>query len=134
MLILLGIFAALAVITALSWLIETLVEKFIGAPLDIFFPQWKKYKPLLMYVPVGLGIGAAFIYQFDIVYLLGLFMELILTSISEELGKAVTLPVAIPITVMGKIITGFAIGAGSNYLHEYIGRHFKKPVDPNEKP
>jgi len=134
MLIVLGIFASLLIITALSWMIETLVEKFIGAPLDIFFPEWKKYKPLLMYVPVALGIWAAFIFNFDLLYLLGLFMEIILKSISDELGRAVIMPIAIGITVFGKVITGFAIGAGSNYLHTLIQKWFKKPVDPNEKP
>ncbi|MCJ7623956.1 MAG: hypothetical protein MUO76_10670 [Anaerolineaceae bacterium] len=56
------------------------------------------------------------------------------TMISQELGQVALLPVIIPITIFGKVITGLAIGRGSTYLHDLIGKWFKNPTLPEEQP
>ena len=100
--ILLGIFL-------LAFLVESLVEYLFGALFD-HVPGITPYKWVLMYVAMAVGILGAFVYQFDLIYLIGLYVK-----------------AGIATTVFGIILTGAAIGRGANYLHDLVQRYFIKP-------
>ena len=106
----------------LGFMIEALVEYLI-APWFDNFPKFTKWKWLQMYVAMAVGLVAAFIYQLDLVNLLSRFL-------SETTGSGEF----IPITTFGLIITGIAIGRGSNFLHDIFTKFFTKNateiVDP----
>lgn len=98
----------LIVILALSFLVETLVEWIFGTIFDKI-PALAPHKWALMYIAIGVGILGAFIYRFDLLAIL---------------GEAVGADPKIDITWYGITITGGAIGKGSNYLHDFIVKHF----------
>lgn len=102
--------AILGVILLLAFLVETLVEYF-AAPVFDKIPKLTAAKWSLMYVAMAVGIFGAFVYSFDLLYLLG-----------QLLG------VAVPQTPYGIVITGMAIGRGSNYLHDILTKFFTKPT------
>jgi hypothetical protein len=92
---------------ALAFLVEAFVEYFIGAWFDKY-PKLAPYKWLLAYVSALAGIGLSLYYSLD---LLSLIM-------------------ANDVTVVGMILTGMAIGRGSNFLHQFVSTFFpaKKAV------
>jgi len=100
------IFGTLVVIIAVAFLVETLVEALFGRVVD-HIPVLKPYKWALFYVAVAVGILGAFVYQFDLIYLLAKAME---TPILK--------------TEFGITITGIAIGMGSVYIHQFISKFF----------
>jgi len=65
---------------------------------------------------IGVGIAGALIYRFDVIFLLGQYLQ--------EFAGA---PLLIPITGFGIVITGVAIGKGSNYIHDLWKRFLVKP-------
>jgi hypothetical protein len=104
-----GVFAVLGVILLLAFLIESLVEYLFGAIAE-HVPALKPYEWLLMYVAMAVGILGAWIYQFDLISLCSRLLDVFL-----------------PPTVFGVIISGMAIGRGSNFIHEIVSKWFKKP-------
>jgi len=106
----------LAVITAIAFLIETLVEAIVG-PLFDHVSALTKFKWALMYIAIAAGVVAAFVYQFDLPSILGDFLYPYTNA-------------KIPITPFGIVLTGLAIGKGSNYLHGFVQRFFVKPTQP----
>jgi len=100
------VLGVLAVILALAFLVETLIEALFGRIVD-HFPVLQPYKWTLIYFAVVAGIIGAFVYQFDLLYLLFMFM-------------------GIPGQVMtyGIVITGIAIGMGAGYIHQFISKFF----------
>jgi len=98
----------------LAFIIETLVE-FLVAPLFNNFTKLTKFKWMQMYIACAVGIASAFIYQLDLVSLLSQFLS--------QISESVTI---ISITPFGIIITGAAIGRGSNYLHDLVMKFFTK--------
>lgn len=94
--------AILGIIFFLAFLVETLVEA-IAAPVYDHFPKLAPYKWTQRFLALAVGIGGAFVYRFDLLYLLGLWMK-------QE----------IPLTPYGITITGLAIGMGAGYLHDAI--------------
>jgi len=105
----LSVLSLLAVIFLLAFLVESLVEFAFGKIFENF-PKISKHKWALMYIAMAVGIIGAFVYEFDLLYLLGQFLG-----------------VEIPMTVFGKVITGAAIGRGSNYIHDLVNKYFVKP-------
>ena len=103
------VLAILAVIFLLAFLTESLVEYLFGALMD-HIPAITPYKWLLMYVAAGVGVAGAFIYQFDLLHLLGDFVE-----------------APVPVHWFGMLLTGFAIGRGASYLHDLVSKYFVKP-------
>ena len=104
-----NVFAILAVIFLLSFLVESLVEYLFGQ----FFshiPSLNPYSWTLMYISAIVGVVAAFVYQFDLISLLGSYV-----------GQP------IPINSLGIVLTGLAIGRGANYLHDLVAKFFVKP-------
>ena len=102
----------------LSFLIESMVEYIFGTPMA----KIEKLKPftwLLMYVSMAAGVGLCFYYKLDLVALLPTWLA--------ELTKS---NAAYEPTVIGHILSGLAIGRGSNYLHQVMTKFF--PVKPTE--
>lgn len=99
----------LVVIFFLAFLIESLVEYLFGQPFE-HLPALAKHKWLLMYIAAIVGVLGAWVYSFDLISLLG-----------------VSIGMAIPVTWFGIILTGLAIGRGSNFLHDLVSKFFVKP-------
>jgi hypothetical protein len=104
-----NVLLVLLIMVLVAFLIETLVE-FIFAPIFKKWPKLAPYKDFVMYVAIATGVLAAFLYNFDLIFLL-----------ASYLGAA-----GFAVTIFGKIITGIAIGKGSNYLHDLIQKYFVK--------
>jgi hypothetical protein len=73
-----------------------------------------------MYIACAVGIGAAFLYQLDLISLL-----------SKYLAQTSAIDFQFPVTIIGLILTGAAIGRGSNYLHDLVMKWFTKTVLTN---
>ena len=100
----------------IAFLIETLVE-YLFAPFFNNISSLKKFKWLQMYIAMAIGLVAAFIYNLDLIYLLAQFLSEISGTISS-----------LPVTEFGIIVTGAAIGRGSNFLHDLYDKYFTKAV------
>lgn len=104
------VFATMGLVFLLAFLVETLVE-FIFGTIAGFFPQWQVGQPvkasIIQVIAVMVGLGGAFLYRFDILYLFGTFSQ-----------------IPIEATPYGMAITGIAIGKGSNYVHQVITKFF----------
>jgi hypothetical protein len=111
-----GVLIVLGVIFLLAYLIESLVESLVGEPFNHVPEEWAKFKWMLRYVAVAVGVTGAFVFQFDLLYICGQFL-------ASVVGDAST----VPATPFGIAITGAAIGQGASYLHDAISRYFKKP-------
>ena len=108
-----SVLVTMAILFMLAFLVEALVEAVFGTLFDKI-PALTPYKWALMYVAFLVGIVGAFVYQFDLLYLLASYLD-----------KATTLT----INAFGIILTGLGIGRGSNFLHDLFTRWFK-PVPP----
>lgn len=106
------VLAILAVIFLLAFMVETLTEA-IFSPLFDKIAKLSPYKWALMYVALAVGVLGAWVYHFDLLYIL-----------SQYIGGD------IPKTPYGITITGLAIGRGANYLHDLVTTFFKKPALP----
>lgn len=102
----------LALILALAFLVETLVEALFGRVIDNV-PQLAKFRWMLIYLAVIAGIGGAINYQFDLIYILGRFVE-----------------APVKITWYGITITGIGIGMGAGYIHQFISKFFPDKAPP----
>lgn len=100
------VLAILAIIFLLSFLVETLVEFLFGDIAD-HIPQIEPYKWTIKYLAVAVGVAGAWVYRFDLIYLLSQYLEADLTS-----------------TPYGITLTGIAVGKGSNYIHQLISQFF----------
>jgi hypothetical protein len=98
----------LFVILLLAFLVESLTEYLFGTPFDKI-PKLTPYKWTLMYVAMLIGIGGAFVYHLDLVSILGGYIGLDISP-----GP------------FGMILTGAAIGRGSNFVHDIITKFFVK--------
>jgi hypothetical protein len=105
-----NVLAILAVVFLLAFLVESMTEYVFGTPFDKI-PILTPFKWLLMYLAAGVGVTGAFVYQLDLMNLLGLFVG-----------------VPFAITPFGMIFTGLAIGRGASYLHDLVDKYFVKPA------
>jgi len=105
----------IVVMIGLAFLVETLTEAVVG-PIFDKTPALTPHKWAIMYVALVVGVAGALIYKFDLIALL-----------------AETVNVNPPISpgIFGMVITGLAIGKGSNYLHQFISKFF--PSKAQEK-
>jgi hypothetical protein len=104
-----NVLAFLAVILLIAFLVESLVEYLFGQ----FFAHIEALKPYswcLMYIAAAVGVLGAFHYQLDLVSLLSIYLGL-----------------SISISWFGMVLTGLAIGRGSNYIHDIVVKFFTKP-------
>ena len=104
----------LGVIFLMAFFVETGVEFLLGDLFNIF-PKLQPYKPLLKYIAVAIGIGMSFYFTLDII------------ALTKSIIISFTNPGIVPeyvSTPVGIVWTGIAIGKGSNYLHQIVGRFF----------
>lgn len=113
------VIAILAVVMLLAFLVESFTEYVFGQIFE-HIPRFKPYAWTLMYIAMLIGIIGAFVYRIDLIHLLSKF----LTSESP-------VNLIIPIHPMGMILTGLAIGRGSNFIHDLISRFFGKSAPPS---
>jgi len=105
-----GTIAILGIMLLLAVVVEGLVEYFAGKPFDNI-AALTPFKWTLPYIAAVVGVAGAFNYQLDLFSTLGDF-----------LGRAV------PVSALGIVLTGLAVGRGSNYLHDVVKRFFVKPA------
>ena len=105
-----NILAILAVTLMLAFLIESLVEYFVGEIAN-HIPAVTPFKWLIMYVAAAVGVLAAFVYQIDLISMLSDFLGVQQTS-----------------TTLGMVITGLAIGRGANFIHDLWKQFFTKEI------
>ncbi len=98
----------LGVIFLIAFMVEALTEAVLGQLFDRV-PVLQNWKWTLMYAAMAVGIVASFIYQFDLVSLLGMWLG-----------------VNIPLHAFGMVLTGLAIGRGANFIHDIITKFFAK--------
>ena len=101
-----SVMSTLGVILVLSFLVEALVEFIYGQFCD-HFPVLEPYKWLSFILAMITSVVGAFIYQFDLLHLVG-----------EWLGNPIVLH------PFGITLTGLAIGRGSNFIHDIISKFF----------
>lgn len=104
------VLSILGVIFLLAFLVEALVEYLFGQACE-HVAVLKPYQWLLIYVSAAVGIVGAFVYQFDLLSLLGSYLG-----------------ADIPVTPFGIVLTGLAIGRGANWLHDAVVKFFVKPT------
>lgn len=102
----------------LAFLAVSLVDYVFGIPMDNI-PKLKPYKWLLMYVALAVGIAFALYWQLDLVA--------IMANVMAQLSGA---SFSWSVSVFGKVLTGFIIGRGSNYLYDFLQKFLKKPELP----
>ena len=111
---------SLLVALLLAFLVESLTEFVFGKPFDKI-PALTPHKWLLMYIALAIGVGVCFFYRLDLVSLL------------TQYASGAPAP-GISVSWVGMLLTGMAVGRGSNYLHDLIMRFFVKPTTPGELP
>lgn len=113
------VFILIAVSLALSLFVEGAVEYFLGTPFEQI-PALKNAKWALIYAGPIVGIGLSYYWQLDLVAAIA--------TVIANLVKAEDFVWAI--SPVGFIVTGIAIGRGSNYLHDWLQKSLKKPEVP----
>jgi hypothetical protein len=100
-----------AIALALAFLAESGTEYLLGIALNRF-PQLDGWRWLLPYIALGIGVGFAFHYRVDLI-------ALISTTVTDAWY---------PPDAVGMICSGFIIGRGANFLHDFWSRFIlKKP-------
>lgn len=102
----------LAVSFLLAFFTETMVEYFVGTPMD-HIEKAKPYRWLLMYVAAGVGLFFSLFYKLDLVALTAQLAERM-----TGVGSLLTQP-----TTPGMIVSGLAIGRGANFLSDLVARY-----------
>lgn len=103
--------ALLMLVLFLAFLVESLVEFVLGVAFDKV-PVLQGHKWVLQYVALGVGIVLAFAYNLDLV---------------AQMAAVLKLPLSV--SVAGKVLTGMAIGRGSNYINDIWSKFFKSPSE-----
>lgn len=105
-----AVLVTLAVIFALAFLAESMVEYVLGTPFEKI-EALQPYKWTLMYPALAVGVGLALYYKLDLIALIPQILE----------------SGAQPGTVVGMVLTGFGIGRGAEYLHKFVKSYLVKP-------
>lgn len=100
--------ALIALAFALAFLAESMVEYVFGTIVDKV-PKLAAWRWLLMYVALAVGCLMAYHYHLDMVAMIA------------ELADFELSP-----TWLGTLLTGLAIGRGSNYIHQFMSEHLPK--------
>lgn len=94
---------------ALAFIAESMSEYLFAPWLDVLKKRWpwlEEAKPM-QYVALAMGLLLAFAYNLDIIF--------------EAFGYTANWP------WIGVVVTGLAIGRGSNYVHDLWTRYLSKP-------
>jgi hypothetical protein len=96
----------LGLIFICALMVEGLVEYVFGEIAN-HVKTLEPYKWLTMYIALAVGVGGALVYQFDMLVVFAQWAN-----------------VPIEHNVYGVVLTGLAIGRGSNYIHDLIKNAF----------
>lgn len=105
-------FATLVILGLLAFLVESLVEYFVG----VIFAKVTKLAPytwVQIYVAAAFGIALCLSFKIDIIALA-----------AQGAGVAPWSS-----SIVGMILTGLIISRGSNFLHDLVSRFLTKPND-----
>ncbi len=105
----------------LAFLAVSLVDYVFGIPMDQI-PALKRFKWLLMYVALAIGIFFTLYWRIDLVAI-----------IANVVAKLAGVDFTWKVSLVGKILSGFIIGRGSNYLYDFLSKFLKKPELPSSK-
>jgi hypothetical protein len=97
-----------AIAFLLAFLVESMTEYIFGTAVDKF-PALSRWRWTLMYIALGVGVGMAFYYQLDLISMIA--------SLVDQ---------TIPVSWLGILLSGLAIGRGSNYIHQLMSEHLPK--------
>jgi hypothetical protein len=111
--------SVLVIILLLAFLVESLTEYLFGKLFDQVV-KLKPYRWTLMYIAAVVGVVGCFLYGFDLLALLGGFLP------DEGAAQA-----ARQASWFGTLLTGLAVGRGSNYIHDLVAKFFVKGVQPS---
>jgi hypothetical protein len=111
-----SVFGVLAIILLMAALVESLTEYLFGTLAD-HVPTMTPYKWALIYVAAIIGVAGAWVYKFDLFYLLSNYLA-----------------VPIALTWYGVTMTGLVIGRGANFLHDLVSKYFKPLPEPQAGP
>ena len=95
----------------LAFMVESFIEYFIGTPISQS-PKLEPYKWVLIYVSAVVGVIVNIFYKIDLISFLG------------QLSGT-----TIPVSWIGIVLTGLAIGRGANFVHDIIDK-FSPPPTP----
>lgn len=102
-----------------SAVLEAVVEYVFGIPSD-YVPWLAKNKAwMIPLVAIALGVVGAFIFQIDLFYIYGQFIEGVMTEIT---GTSIAMNIYL--TPFGIVLTGVWLARGSNFVHEFFKKHF----------
>ncbi len=100
----------LPIVLLLAFLIESLVEV-VFSTLKKTFPFLARVSGLEFYAAMVAGIIGALVYRFDFLVILATWLNIPLSS-----------------SLFGTLISGLAIGRGSNYLHDLVAKFLTQRV------
>lgn len=102
----------------LAFLTESLVEYFYGKLVDRF-KKMEPYRWLTEYVAAAVGLGLALYYKVDLI------------ALAVNTAAALITPQCTPLvaTTVGMVLTGFIIGRGSNFTHDFYKKFILKEKD-----
>lgn len=103
-----NVLGILGLIFLMAFLVEAVVEAVFGKVAE-HVAAIQPYDWLLAYIAYAIGIGGAFIYGFDLLHILGEFLQ-----------------APVPATWFGIALTGVGVGRGSNFINDIMAKFFKR--------
>lgn len=104
-----NVLATTGLALVLAFLVESFVEYGFGTPMDKI-PELQRWKWLLMYVAMVVGVVLALYYKLD------------LMSVLVQLANGSLAP-----SWVGMVASGLVIGRGANYASDFVSKYLTKP-------
>lgn len=105
----------IAVSFALAFLTESLVEYLFGTLFDKV-AKLAPYKWALMYIAAVVGVGLAVYWKIDLIAI-----------IANGIAALSNVEFSWDVSLVGQVLSGLAIGRGSNFLHDFLAKALQKP-------
>lgn len=101
-----NVLGAISLTLVLSFLTESMIEYFLGTPMDKI-EKLKPYRWLLIYAAPIAAVPLAINYQIDLVAWIARLAN-----------------VEIADSMVGFVLSGLVIGRGANYAHQFVSKYF----------
>lgn len=98
----------------IAFLVEAMVEYLFGYPFDKI-EALNPYKWTLRYIACLIAFGLAWFYRLDLLMVIARYADIDWEWLQNP-------------TIVGYIVTGFAIGSGSAFIHNLFGLVLEKKV------
>jgi len=108
----------IAVAFALAFLTESLVEYLFGTPMTKI-AKLAPWKWCLMYVAAVVGVSLALYWKIDLI-----------AVIANGIAQLSNVEYTWNVSIVGQVLSGLAIGRGSNFLHDFLAKALQKPDVP----